>query len=567
MPAGRIVRIDRLHTHPATGQASNWTQAALSATDVETARRKAGLDAGRFPHLRTSALASVDSLTGAITSLAIDVRRLTEDGDFAEELDMIGSQVPARTEIQGERRMKTASLPSPESIEPASAIDARYDAHQDHVGWTSAHKSVTDSLKAIFNDMAEKAGPRGSRAAQERALSLSAQFDAPASVRAIADGEPVTQDGLEETAAFLDSVHAGLAGAGIDNPIILGTRQAIGHFGFDGQPLAPKQRGILRGIVDALSAPNVPLRRPDAGDFEARMAARDAVLEVVEATLDGGPEAIRAGLAELGRLAERKARGTGGIDGEVPPAAFTSFDADLPGPGVTASPVRPDGDATQPLLSPQAPGSRVVETAPPRIEDLPVIARPVHQIGKGGENTVFEHPDDPDLVVKLRHRGTLETAIEKLHLERLNLSWLAHAGFPVVTPVEIVRIEGTDEVGLVLPRLRDVVFTKDFEQGMDRQGLALWREAVSAHGQEILERISAIRENIHNRRINVEDLQFAIGRDGSVMIVDPLFVRASSGDAFLYHLRKVELGLSQDIENIAQGRTAYGVPPDDMEMF
>jgi hypothetical protein len=214
---------------------------------------------------------------------------------------------------------------------------------------------------------------------------------------------------------------------------------------------------------------------------------------------------------------------------------------------------------------PQKPGARVVATAPPDLSGLPAIAAPVQQLGKGGENTVSVHPDNPDLVVKLRHRGRPEEALGRLHLEMSNLSWLAQAGFPAVTPVGLVRIEGTDEAGLVLPRLREVVFTKDFENGMGREGMAIWREMIAGHGQSVLERLDAIRVAINKSEINVVDLQFAINRDGGVTIVDPYVVMAASARPYMHHLNKVELAIASDMQALDEGRMVSGVPWDDVD--
>jgi hypothetical protein len=351
-----------------------------------------------------------------------------------------------------------------------------------------------------------------------------------------------------EAALTIDTKNGGLS---------LNLKGAEGRPAFDLS--APAVQEMLSGL-EVAHGPQVATARLIGGSPSGLAALAAPSMGEIEGAGAGAP--ARTDGADAPTPDARASLGAGPV---ARPPAGAQVDSRIEGiQPVIAPDLR---DAARPMLRPQAPGALVARTAPPALKELPVIARPVEEIGSGGANIVYAHPDNPNLVVKMRQAGAQDpqSSAALLQTEMLNLDWLANAGFDALRPLGLVRIEGTDDVGLVLPRLRDVVFTKDFEQGMEREGLALWSEIVSRHWESLLEQLDAIREAINGSQINVADLQFAISRDGRVTIVDPYAVTAASSRPHLHHLNKLELAIASDMHALAEGRRATGPAWDDVD--
>ncbi len=169
------------------------------------------------------------------------------------------------------------------------------------------------------------------------------------------------------------------------------------------------------------------------------------------------------------------------------------------------------------------------------------------------------HPDDPELVIKLRHSKTPADTLARMHRELVSLRWLKNAGFPAVEPVGLIRVAGTDNIGLVSPRLHNMVFPKDFIRGVDEVGMQRWQNVIASHGQKILDQLDGIRKLIDMNDVYIDDLQFAFAEDGTVLIIDPNEITLDSKEKFFLHLEKAYVGVKNDMRNIAEGRPVDGL--------
>jgi len=136
-------------------------------------------------------------------------------------------------------------------------------------------------------------------------------------------------------------------------------------------------------------------------------------------------------------------------------------------------------------------------------------------VGSGGNKNVFDIVDHSEKVVAVLKKGKSVSDIDK---EVAFLKELADNNLPVVKIIEQGRYQG--QVALIMEKYaqgsKDVV--KRVGDKMEIVGESIYLN------QRSIRDLSRIKRTLLNSKIKIDDLQFLIGKDGSVVIADPLKV-------------------------------------------
>src|SRR5690606_11144026 len=137
-------------------------------------------------------------------------------------------------------------------------------------------------------------------------------------------------------------------------------------------------------------------------------------------------------------------------------------------------------------------------------------------IGKGKYKEVLQIKTDPDLVVAIQHKELGKT-FESIDMELKALQEIKDLGLPVV------EIKGKTTVGdqpdLVMQKY--VGHSRDFISNGIIPKIKKGAECTHLNEKSIQD-LKVIREKMVNEKIHIEDLQFLVSKDGSIVITDPL---------------------------------------------
>jgi hypothetical protein len=174
------------------------------------------------------------------------------------------------------------------------------------------------------------------------------------------------------------------------------------------------------------------------------------------------------------------------------------------------------------LLKPGNVYQQVVKVPVPSLHTLPQIENVNKRIGAGGQHFIFQHPTDPTLVVKISKTAVWgrETPEERQVLmdEHLNLRWLEQGGIKAIESHGLVRIHGTNTVGLVLTKVENAIYSKDYST---RDAIP-WVNLLRQHGKKLIKNLEEIESNLNRLGVVVGDLQFCITAQGQIILNDPL---------------------------------------------
>lgn len=174
----------------------------------------------------------------------------------------------------------------------------------------------------------------------------------------------------------------------------------------------------------------------------------------------------------------------------------TPAGTDLKVPGEAGNPVTPP---SQGGITPTSPGTY----------------RRGRRIDGGGEKEIYLVEGRDDLVVGLAkdkgHRANLEAELGRLRQ-------LKELGFPVLDPVGIFDIDGRP--GMVMPRY-EVGSKSIARQAKGKKFIEIVGASKYLNARSIQD-LEKIRSLLIRHKISIADLQFLIGRDGQVVINDPL---------------------------------------------
>lgn len=133
-------------------------------------------------------------------------------------------------------------------------------------------------------------------------------------------------------------------------------------------------------------------------------------------------------------------------------------------------------------------------------------------IGSGALKDVYSINKHPDLVVALERNPTAETP-KYIGNEVADLNQLSSLGVPVVKNHGIVDVGGNP--GILMEKVDGAITSKMFfEDGNFSQSGRL--------NEQSIRDLSSIRDAISRNNLDIHDMQMLIGRDGRVMVNDPM---------------------------------------------
>lgn len=136
-------------------------------------------------------------------------------------------------------------------------------------------------------------------------------------------------------------------------------------------------------------------------------------------------------------------------------------------------------------------------------------------IGEGGNKNVYDIVGHPDEVIAVLKKGKPVSAIDD---EMKMIKQLSDNDLPVVQIIEKGNFEG--QTALIMKKYaqgsKDVV--KRVSDKMQIVGSS------PLLNKKSIEDLNKIRRTLVNKKIKIDDLQFLIGKDGSIVIADPLKV-------------------------------------------
>ncbi|MEM9135025.1 MAG: hypothetical protein AAGE88_21960, partial [Actinomycetota bacterium] len=148
-------------------------------------------------------------------------------------------------------------------------------------------------------------------------------------------------------------------------------------------------------------------------------------------------------------------------------------------------------------------------------------------IGTGGNKDVYAYDDDS--VVGILHNGKSPTDLAR---EVELLASLEELGLPVVR-AELIRVDGKDAILYD----RYALGSKDVVRTVEKRPRIVGDTDLL--NQRSIQDLRRIREMLIDQRIKIDDLQFLIGEDGSIVIADPLAV-ATDRPPSLNNLRTID---------------------------
>ena len=136
-------------------------------------------------------------------------------------------------------------------------------------------------------------------------------------------------------------------------------------------------------------------------------------------------------------------------------------------------------------------------------------------VGSGGNKNVFDIVDHSEKVVAVLKTGKPISAIED---ELRLLKKLADNNLPVVKVIEKGKYQG--QAALIMEK-----YAQGSKDVVKRTGkkMEIVGESRYLNQRSILD-LNKIKRILSNNKISIDDLQFLIGKDGSVVIADPLKV-------------------------------------------
>ncbi|MEM8525032.1 MAG: DUF4157 domain-containing protein [Bacteroidota bacterium] len=160
------------------------------------------------------------------------------------------------------------------------------------------------------------------------------------------------------------------------------------------------------------------------------------------------------------------------------------------------------------------------------------------QIGSGGNKIVYEIVDNPNQVIAILKEGKSPQLIDD-EIELLRT--LSTAG---LSAVEAQKVTHNGRPAMIMDR---------YAQG-SKDVVRLERGKVRPVGtsellnQRSIENLQSIESTLQSRKIKIDDLQFLIGEDGSVVIADPLKVEAGKAPS-KNNLRMIRLLIAEARKN------------------
>ncbi len=142
-------------------------------------------------------------------------------------------------------------------------------------------------------------------------------------------------------------------------------------------------------------------------------------------------------------------------------------------------------------------------------------------VGKGAEKVVHELPEHPNVVIGISEDPDLEAAIDRMSKEVGLLNELHAVGIPVTDVIGVVKYKG--KAAILMRRYAE---GSKSTVGTDKtRGFRPIRVGNSAHlNARSISDLLRIKSKLEEDNVRIDDIQFLIGSDGSVVLSDPLSV-------------------------------------------